>query len=106
LWLSNKEISGKTLFVYLEQGFGDIFQFFHFLKLLQKTYINVIFQAERSVPARLKHMSNDPEIIGTNDQILGFNFYCSLLNLPLYFKTFEKQIPPNGCANQTMAIEK
>ena len=92
LWLGKEEISGKILFVYWEQGFGDTFLLFSYIKLLKKYHINVIFQVVKSVLTLLKHMSNDAEIIGLNDQIQEFDFRCPLLSLPLSFRISPKSI--------------
>ena len=86
LWLGNEEISGKTIFVYWEQGFGNTFLLFSYIKLLKKYHINVIFQVVKSVLTLLKYMSNDAEIIGLNDQIPKFDFRYPLLSLPLSFR--------------------
>ena len=95
LWLGNEEISGKTLFVYWEQGFGNTFLLFSYIKLLKKYHINVIFQVVKSVLTLLKYMSNDAEIIGLNDQIPEFDFRCPLLSLLLSFRIAPKSILSN-----------
>ena len=95
LWLGNEEISGKTIFVYWEQGFGNTFLLFSYIKLLKKYHINVIFQVVKSVLTLLKHMSNDAEIIGLNDQIPEFDFRCPLLSLLLSFRIAPKSILSN-----------
>ena len=68
---------------------------FHYIKLLKKHHINIIFQVEKSVLTLLKYVSNDAEIIGPNDQIPDLDFHCPLLSLPLSFKTVSKSIPSN-----------
>ena len=82
LRLGNEEISWKILFVYWEQGFGDTFLLFSYIKLLKKYHINVIFQVVKSVLTLLKHMSNDAELIGLNDQIPEFDFIGMILISP------------------------
>ena len=95
LWLGNEEISGKTIFVYWEQGFGNTFLLFSYIKLLKKYHINVIFEVMKSVLTLLKYMSNDAEIIGLNDQIPEFDFRCPLLSLLLSFRIAPKSILSN-----------
>ena len=95
LWLGKEDISGKTLFVYWEQGFGDTFQFCRYIELLKERHINVVFQVEKPVLTLLKNLSSLAEIIGPNDPLPDFDFHCPLLSLPLAFKTDAKSVPAN-----------
>jgi len=93
LWTGAQDISGKTLFVHWEEGFGDTIQFFRFVLLTAAQGVRVVF----SVPDRLVRLFGDAgqgvEIIGAGETPPAFDFHIPLLSLPLAFGTKIETIP-------------
>lgn len=87
LWNGETDISGKTLFVYWEQGFGDTIQFSRYVRELKNLGVNTILQVERPLVDVMKDLEPYCQIIGDDETPAGFDFHCSLMSLPLAFKT-------------------
>ena len=47
LWLGEENITGKTIFIWCEQGFGDTIQFCRYAKLLEARGAKVILDGQR-----------------------------------------------------------
>ena len=63
LWLGEENITGKTLFIWCEQGFGDTIQFCRYAKLLEARGARVILSVQESLLALLKHISPTIQVI-------------------------------------------
>jgi len=95
LW-QGEDLEGKTIYIYSEQGHGDIIQFSRYLQLLCEKGARIVFQ---SLPALDSIFNiNNPKIIilPSNKRILAasYDYYCPLLSLPHRFKTDLNNVPP------------
>jgi tetratricopeptide (TPR) repeat protein len=93
LWLGEEDISGKTLFVWWEQGFGDTIQFCRYAKLVEARGAKVIMSVQQPLHELLKQISPTIEIINTDEVPTDFDYHCPLLSLPLAFGTTLETIP-------------
>lgn len=88
-------LKDKKLFIYSEQGLGDIIQFYRYILLLAKKTKKIFFQ----VPSSLKYIlsSNESciELVNDFDKLPQCDFQCSLLDLPQIFETNIHNIPHN-----------
>ncbi|MBM3208090.1 MAG: tetratricopeptide repeat protein, partial [Chlamydiae bacterium] len=91
--LDHLDVSGKIVYVYPEQGFGDIIQFSRYLILLSKMGARVIFGAPYPLKALLKSLDSDIDIIDRDDPVPYNNFICPIGSLPRLFKTRRDSIP-------------
>jgi len=96
LWLGSEDISGKTLFVYWEQGLGDTVQFCRYARLVEACGARVILQVQRPLVRLLQQLSPTIEIIGPEQSPTDFDCHCPLLSLPLAFGTEVSTIPTLG----------
>jgi Flp pilus assembly protein TadD len=89
------DISGRTLLVYAEQGFGDTLQFARYLPLIADRGARVILAVQ---PALRRLMENVPGadlvISGGSSTLPDFDLYCPLLSLPGIVGTTIDTIPP------------
>lgn len=85
LWLGEKDISGKTLFVPWEQGFGDTIQFCRYAKLAEARGIRLVLSVQESLRGLLAQLG--VEIIGPAETPAHFDYHCPMLSLPLAFGT-------------------
>lgn len=90
------DISGKTIFVYGEQGFGDSLQFLRYVYLLAHCGASVIL----AVPAELLKLVQPlvdkgvvNQVFHQADQIPHFHTHTPLLSLPKIFGTTLENIP-------------
>ncbi len=93
LWLGAEEISGKTILLHSEQGFGDTIQFCRYVPLVAARGARVILDVQRPLQSLMSSLAGAPQIISTGDPLPDFDLHCPLLSLPLAFKTRLETIP-------------
>ena len=93
LWLGDKSLMNKTIFLYSEQGFGDTIQFCRYIKFIAKLGAKIILEVEPALVDLLSGLEGVNQIITKGDPIPNFDFQCPLLSLPLAFKTTIETIP-------------
>ncbi len=95
LWLGEQDIKGKTVLLHPEQGLGDTIQFCRYAQLVKARGATVILEAPPPLMHVLNTLSGVDMLIeadGTEPPI-QFDFHCSLMSLPLAFKTEVNSIP-------------
>jgi tetratricopeptide (TPR) repeat protein len=112
LWLGEEPLSGKTILLHAEQGFGDTIQFARYAPLAAARGATVILEVQAELKTLMSRMervatvlSQPPEqtaesrIDGIPVPLAGeqdlppFDFHCPLLSLPLAFKTELDTVP-------------
>ena len=88
-----REIAGKKLLVYSEQGHGDTIQFLRFLSLLEGRGADVTFITHKAMRGFLAE--NFPSFRVTDDAGLRgeFDFQIAIMSLPFVFETSIDTIP-------------
>jgi tetratricopeptide (TPR) repeat protein len=98
LW-NGAPLSGKTLLVYVEQGFGDTMQFCRYLPLVQQRVERVIFECQPELMRLLSGCFNGIEFIARSADYalpeVEYDVQVPLLSLPHLFGT-EIDTIPNG----------
>ena len=93
LWLGKEDLTGKTILLWAEQGFGDTIQFLRYVPLVARTAGLTILR----VPAALRSLAHTLEcpvtIITFADPLPSHDFNCPLMSLPLAFGTTLKTVP-------------
>lgn len=92
-WNGRDALSGKTLFVQAEQGFGDILQFSRYLPLLQARGARVLFSVPPVLCRLLRGISPSIEVISEAEPRPEADYDCLLLSLPHLFSTEVDTIP-------------
>ena len=92
LWLGNENLSGKTLLLHAEGGFGDTIQFIRYAKLFDAD-VDLVIQCQAPLAELLRGMGLSAAIITSDETPLRYDFHCPLMSLPLAFKTTLKTIP-------------
>ena len=93
LWLGEQSIEGKTLFIYWEQGLGDLIQFCRYAKLAADLGARVILESPKSLMSLLATLPGVTQLIEAGSPLPPFDYQCPLLSLPLAFKTTLSSIP-------------
>jgi Tfp pilus assembly protein PilF len=91
-WLGEQPISGKTILLHAEQGFGDTLQFIRYAPLLAGQGAKVICEVQ---PELLPLLSQLPDItvMACGEPLPAFDLHCPLFSLPLAFGTQPGTIP-------------
>ena len=92
-WDGSADLSGKTILLYAEQGFGDSLQFVRYAPLAAKLGATVWLR----VPPALKRLFLSCEgvarVFAEDEALPPYDFLCPLLSLPLAFGTVLATIP-------------
>jgi tetratricopeptide (TPR) repeat protein len=88
-----EDLKGRSIFVYMEQGFGDTMQFARYLPLLVKRGTKVTISASRKIFRLLRPLCEGIEVTEAVPKLQSFDFQCALMSLPLHFRTDLSSIP-------------
>lgn len=75
-------ISGRTLFVYAEQGLGDTLQFCRFAKILAARRVRVFLAAPARLRALVQTLDSDILVLTEQDAPPPFDLHAPLMSLP------------------------
>ena len=92
LWLGNMPLSGKTILLHAEQGFGDTLQFIRYAPLLASSGAHVICEVQPELVSLLSQLDGI-EVIAKGCELPHFDLHCPFLSLPLAFGTEPATIP-------------
>ena len=93
LWLGHESISGKTILLHAEQGFGDTIQFCRYVPLVAKRGARVILEVQRPLKELMCDFASVAHVISNGDSLPDFDMHCPLASLPLAFGTRLETIP-------------
>ena len=93
LWLGEESLTGKTILLHSEQGFGDTIQFCRYAKMVRNLGAKVILEVPLPLVDLLRSLDGVDELIPKDSELSDFDFHCPLLSLPLAFKTELSSIP-------------
>ena len=93
LWLGDEDIIGKTILVHHEQGLGDTIQFCRYVSMVSSMGVKVLFAPHKPLRRIIASLGGDFEVVDAEENTLQFDYHCSLLSLPLAFKTELATIP-------------
>ena len=93
LWTGAKDIKGKTLFLYVEQGLGDTIQFYRFVAPLLARGARVVLSVQDSLLALLQGATPKVTVIGSRETPAAFDTHIPLMSLPLALGLTVQTIP-------------
>jgi tetratricopeptide (TPR) repeat protein len=93
LWDGSREIAGKTVFTYAEQGLGDTMQFCRYAALLRARGARVVLAVQDGLRSLLRCLGPGIEVVGLGEIPADLDFHCPLLSLPRAFATRLDSIP-------------
>jgi hypothetical protein len=89
---NGQPISGKRLFVYPEQGFGDTIQFSRYVPILSERGITPVFVGPPELLDLLGTLPGNFELRPLNGRV-NYDLHCSLLSLPRLLNTRLETVP-------------
>jgi tetratricopeptide (TPR) repeat protein len=92
-WLGNGSLSGKTILLYGEQGFGDTIQFCRYVPLVAQLGARVILEVPRPLAPLLGRLRGVSQLVVQGGALPSFDLFCPLLSLPLALKTTLASVP-------------
>ncbi len=92
LWLGAQPVSGKSILLHAEQGFGDTIQFIRYAPLLAGRGAKVTCEVQPELQPLLSQFG-DITVIASGTPLPAFDLHCPLLSLPLAFATLPETIP-------------
>jgi tetratricopeptide (TPR) repeat protein len=95
-WTGAEALTGKTILLHAEQGFGDTLQFCRYAPLVAAKGATVIMEVQRELKALLTDLPGVTKLISTGERLPAFDYHCPLMSLPLAFRTSLDSIPSPG----------
>lgn len=92
-WRGQKDLSGKTLLVHGEQGFGDVIQFCRYLPLVKAMGAEIILEVMKPLVPLVATLQCPITVIAKGEALPPFDAYCPVMSLPYAFKTTLTSIP-------------
>ena len=87
-----EDLSGKTLLVHAEQGFGDTLQFLRYMPLVRRRGARLILEVQPAL-IPLLHVSGYSDAIAAGTALPPFDLHVPLMNLPIVLKSASDTIP-------------
>ena len=88
-----RESKNKTILLHSEQGLGDSIQFSRYLSFFNQMDCEVLLEIEDSLHTLMTSFLPITKIYSKNKILPTFDYHCSLVSLPLAFKTSAVSIP-------------
>ena len=92
LW-RGEPLSGKTILIHAEQGFGDTIQFCRYLPILVTQGAMVLFECHQPLLKLMSTLGEGIKAVPMGHPIPHFDFHLPLLSLPHLFKTTLENLP-------------
>jgi tetratricopeptide (TPR) repeat protein len=89
-----EDISGKTLLVYDEQGFGDSILCSRYIPLIKERGGSVIVECKPQLHRLFSAIPGIVRIAETGQVLTGFDYHVPMMSLPGIFGTDDSSIPP------------
>jgi tetratricopeptide (TPR) repeat protein len=93
MWDGQLSLSGKTILLHAEQGFGDTVQFCRYLSMVQAQAGQVIIEVQPALVGLLAPLAGTAIIKARGEALPAFDIHCPLMSLPLVFATTLASIP-------------
>lgn len=95
VWLGEESIEGKTILVYSDEGLGDALQFTRYVPMLAARGARVVLVVQDSLHSLLSTLPGLSHCLPSSAATLPpVDVRCSLMSLPLAFRTTLDTIPP------------
>ena len=79
---NGEDISGKKIFLYAEQGFGDPIQMARFIPVLAARGATVILEVQPALKQLFQNMQGITSVIGKGEAVPDFDTYCAMMDIP------------------------
>ncbi len=91
---AGEDLTGRTILLHAEQGYGDTLQFVRYAKLVAQRAGRVILAVQPALLRLLRSVPGVDSVVPMGGALPPFDFVCPLLSLPRLFATTLDSIPP------------
>jgi tetratricopeptide (TPR) repeat protein len=92
IWNGEMNLKDKSIFIYAEQGLGDIIQFTRYIFLLDGNFKKIYFKIPKALKYIFSKIDKKIELVTDFEKIKICDYFSPLMQLPLIFKTIPKEI--------------
>ncbi|OYX29289.1 MAG: hypothetical protein B7Y99_13430 [Caulobacterales bacterium 32-69-10] len=92
LW-TGQDISGRTILLHAEQGFGDTINFCRYAPLLAARGARVVLEVQPPLKALMRSLAGVSDLVARGEPLPPFDYHCPLMSLPAAFSTQLGAIP-------------
>jgi tetratricopeptide (TPR) repeat protein len=92
-WSGNEPLRGKRIFLYAEQGLGDTIQFCRYVSLVAGLGAHVTLEVPAPLGDLLGNLDGVSQLVLAGAPIPPADYQCSLMSLPLAYKTTLETVP-------------
>ncbi|GBR71334.1 tetratricopeptide repeat protein [Gluconobacter kanchanaburiensis] len=99
-----EDLTGKSILIHHEQGYGDTLQFIRYVLLLKALGATVVVQVPVPLVRLLHSVQGIDRIISVFDPSLDLDFHCPMVGLPLRLSVTPANAP--GCPYLSVPVEE
>ena len=88
-----EDVTGRTVLVWAEQGFGDALQFCRYVPLLAARGARVVVEVQRPLVRLLQSLAGVAAVVARGDALPRFDTHVSMVSLPALLGTSLETIP-------------
>jgi len=92
-WTGRQSLSGRTILLHAEQGFGDTIQFVRYAPLVRRLGATVVLEVQPELVRLMARVPGVDRVVARGSKLAAFDFHCPLMSLPLAFKTTAATVP-------------
>ncbi|MBF0329839.1 MAG: glycosyltransferase family protein [Nitrospirae bacterium] len=92
-WDCSSQITGKSLLIHTEQGFGDAIQFIRFAPMIKKMDAKIILECQKELTRLFSKVEGVDTVIPEGEKLPEFDLHYPLLSLPLALGITSTNIP-------------
>jgi tetratricopeptide (TPR) repeat protein len=92
LWLGDAALTGKTILLHSEQGFGDTLQFCRYVPLIARR-ARVVLEVQPALLRLFATLDGVHQVVRRGDPLPAVDLQCPLMSLPLALDTTLATIP-------------
>ena len=93
LWTGAQRITGRTVLLHAEQGFGDTLQFCRYAPLLAALGARVVLEVGPPLARLMARLDGVAQVVAQGDPLPSFDLHCPLMSLPRAFATTPDTVP-------------
>jgi tetratricopeptide (TPR) repeat protein len=92
-WLGHRALTGQTILIHAEQGFGDTLQFCRYVAPLRDLGATVVLEVQPALRRLLQGLEGTSRVLARGEPLSDFDCHCPLLGLPGALNTTLATIP-------------
>lgn len=94
LWLGDRPVSGKSILLHSEQGFGDTIQFCRFAKAVADLGASVTLEVQPELKSLLQNLLGPDRVMARGEPRPAYDLHCPLGSLPLALQIDPGRLDP------------